>query len=398
MTFRGSRAVALVLLLASLAGAPSRAATLEEGLRLKAKGKLPEAADVLEKVAAAEPRNPEALGNLATVQGWLHRFDDSVRSWQKALRLQPNNLDFRLGLARVLYWKHDFSKAAAELAKVLAVQPDYGEALSLRGDVLLAWGDVDGARQSYRHAQTLAPGDAELERKLQAAAGPPKWRLDAGFVSDNYTNFRRAERAAYAQVGRMFGRSDTLWLRYDWLNEFSKVDTTLQLGGAYLAGENLLILAAAGFTPENDFRPGSQWDLGLEVPGLPGFTPLLSYRALAYDDGTVHSITPGLRVQALPWASVEAKYGWSRNIDHTTTGVGQGRLDFTIGDRWAPYVAIAHGREDLPPQRTAVFTYYVAGGVCNITPTFSIRVDYSHERRPEFYAHNSIVGGVTLKY
>ena len=388
---------ALVLALA-LCAAPARAGLFEEGLGLKAKGKLPEAAAAFERVVAAEPRNAEALAQLATVQGWLNRYGAAVQTWNKALRLQPRNAEYRVGLARVLYWRHDYTWALKELDRVLSDSPRDAEAMSLRGDILLAGGDAEKARAAYLLAQTLSPVDPALAKKLRNAVLSPHWRLDAGFVSDNYTNFRRAVRGAYAQVGRLFGRSDVLWLRYDWLNEFSKVDNTVQLGGAYAAGGHLLLLAAVGVTPKADFRPRSQVDLGAEAPGYGTLTPLAGYRALSYQNGTIHVFTPGLRWQAAPWLGLEGRYGISLNADDSTTKVVSGRLDLTWSERLVPYAGIAHGKEALPPQRTATITYYSAGCVWNISPTLGLRVDYSHENRHEAYAHNSIGAGGTVKF
>ena len=63
-----------------------------------------------------------------------------------------------------------------------------------------------------------------------------------------------------------------------------------------------------------------------------------------------------------------------------------------------PYLAISHGKEALPPQRSATLTTFAAGGVWNVTPVYAVRVDLSHENRHDFYRHNSIGAGLTVRF
>lgn len=226
---------------------------------------------------------------------------------------------------------------------------------------------------------------------------PPRWRLDAGFMSDNYTNFRRAERSSYAQGGHSFGQTEAAWLRWEWLNHFSSVDTVLQAGGTARLAEHIHLTGALGATPHAGFRPNTQADLGAEFPGLGAVAPLAGYRGLFYRNGSVHVFTPGLRWQASPLLGVEGRYSLSVNLDDSTTGVVSLRLDSELG-RLLPYAGLAHGEEALPPQRTATITYYSAGAVLTLTPAYSVRLDYGHEDRRGFYARNSIGGGVTVKF
>ena len=151
-----------------LAGAGT-AATLPEGLALKKQGKHAEAAKVFEALVKKNPKDVESLEQLATLQGWLNRYDESIATWKRALALKPKNRDYRVGLARVLYWKHEFKDSLRELDAVLEAKEDDLEALILEGDVYLADGKAAAARKSYRSAQELAPDDAELAKKAARA-------------------------------------------------------------------------------------------------------------------------------------------------------------------------------------------------------------------------------------
>ena len=160
--------------LVSLAAAAAAGATpMQDGLKLKAQGKYAQAAEAFESALEENPKDVDALQQLATVQGWQEQFDAAVKTWKKALALAPKNQELRLGLARVLYWKHEFPASLKELAGVLAKQPRSVEALTLRGDVLLAQGDAAQARKAYLAARALSPDDPDLEKKLGRTVKTP---------------------------------------------------------------------------------------------------------------------------------------------------------------------------------------------------------------------------------
>src|SRR5512143_1834235 len=100
-----------VLLVATLVASTAAAATLDEGVALKQQNRLAEAESVLAEVVREHPDDPKALGEWATVLGWLGRFDDSIAAWSRALAKKPGDPDAALALARVEYWKGDLGAA-----------------------------------------------------------------------------------------------------------------------------------------------------------------------------------------------------------------------------------------------------------------------------------------------
>lgn len=52
----------------------------------------------------------------------------------------------------------------------------------------------------------------------------------------------------------------------------------------------------------------------------------------------------------------------------------------------------------MPPLAPATVTCLAAGAILNLKPGFGLRLDYGHERRKNFYSHNSFGGGVTLRF
>lgn len=360
------KSAAKAVLAALLLAAPAAAADLKEGLALKKEGKLPEAQAVFAELAAADPRDADALEQLATVQGWRGDYAASVRTWNAALALRPDSGDDRLGLARVLYWSGKHAEALA----ALGAGPKDAETEKLRADI----------------------------GRAVEASHPPRWRLDAGYGADRFTARRSGEYGAYGQLGWQPDRSDSLWVREDYLRQFGQTDRMFNAGGSILLADRVLLLGSAGATPKPHFRPRAQAELGAEVTGLGLVTPLAAVRYFEYGSGSVRILTPGARVRLTPWADLEGRWSVSRNTDATTTYGWSARLNLAAGERWASYLGWAHGTEDIPPQATAKVTYYSAGVVWSAARNWGLRLDVGHEDRPGFYKHDSIGGGATLKY
>lgn len=388
-------AAALILLAASAAGAADDMAL---GLKLKRAGTLPGAEAAFARAVAAHPKDVDALSQLATVQGWLGRYDRSAATWERALRLAPGCVECRTGLARVLFWKGSHAKALAQVDLALSRNNDDADALILRGDIEAAMGRFEDARRAYTRAKALAPDNQDLDKKLANAVAPPLWRVDAGLVSDHYSRIRGVESDAWAQVGRSFGPPGGAWFRYDYQDQFSLLDRTYQLGGAWRPAKPLLLLADYAVTPRNQVRSRYQFDFGGELSALPYATPLFNYRRMNYATGAIDVYTPGLRLQFVPWLANEFRYSVSHTLGNVKTYGSQFGANFFIGEVLAPYLSYAHGTEAIPPQAAAISDYFSAGAVWNIAPRWSLRVDYAYEDRKAFYVRNSLGSGLGFKF
>lgn len=374
------------------------AATYEDGIRLKSQQQLASAAAVFAEVAAREPNNVLAREQLAIVLGWQGRFDESIRAWQQAIVLAPNKADYRLGLARVLYWQGKRRAALQSIDNGLQLQPGNAEAHKLKGDVLLAEGEISAARASYLQAQTLAPQDAELASKISRAVEPRRWRLDAGFNYDHYSNARGSENSRYLQLGRRVGKGgDVLYGRYDGYDNFNRLDDGLTVGSYWLPHPKLLLNLEAGRTLGTaDFRPKTQFLVNAEWLLAGALQPLLGFRYFDYRNGSVSTITPGLRAQFAN-TTAELRYGLTDNIDGSSSGVFAARLSFAEPG-YAPYLAFTRGKEALPPQAKARITVVGAGVVVDLGPAWGMRLDYSYEDRKDIYKHHTLGAGLTYRF
>jgi arylsulfatase A-like enzyme/Flp pilus assembly protein TadD len=164
---------------------------LQEGLRLAATGRLAEAAEALERVAAEDPQNVYAKKRLAEVEhrrgrsaeavalleplvrgsvidsellaalGRIRRdrsdWEGAARDLTAALRLNPRYATARFDLGQVELRRGRPEEARKLLEQVLAEQPDYVPALVELGNALVAQGAAAEALERYARALELKP-------------------------------------------------------------------------------------------------------------------------------------------------------------------------------------------------------------------------------------------------
>lgn len=384
------------------------AADFQQGLRLKADNQLTAAAREFEGVLAQNPRDGKALEQLAVIQGWLGRYGESIATWQRLLVLEPDREDARIGIARVQYWSQQPAAAQQTLDDVLARQPRSAEALSLKGDVLLARQQPQAAREAYQLALSNGGDAAELQKKLNRIVTPTQWRLDAGYGSDNFSNNRGTEHNGFVQLGYQVNPRLSVYGRYELARQFGRNDATYFVGSYWQPAPDWLLFGEIGQTPDADFRPDAQALVGVEYLGHSRVQPLLTYRHSQYDGittlgiitgkGQVKTITPGVRLLWPGAGNLELRVGMSDNIDGSTTKVNQIRVNFDAGDRWSPYIAYFKGEEALPPQAAASFKVVVLGAVYRLNNAWRLRADWANEQRRNFYTRNSLAVGAGYRF
>ncbi len=122
----------------------------------------------LEKRLEADP-NSRMFVQLAEEYRKAGLLDNAVEICEEGLKKHPQYPSARVALGRALLESESFRRAAEEFETVLAQVPDNILANKFLGETYHRMGRFDEALQKYQIAQTLAPGDAELEAKIQAA-------------------------------------------------------------------------------------------------------------------------------------------------------------------------------------------------------------------------------------
>ncbi len=120
-------------------------------------GRLDEAARVAARTVQADPGNAFALLILAKAERAQGRFRDAATHFRAYLEHVPLSADAHLWLALCQLQLDDFDAALAEVELALAIDTRFAEALTLRGDLLLAAGRVEDGLHDLRAAVNVNP-------------------------------------------------------------------------------------------------------------------------------------------------------------------------------------------------------------------------------------------------
>ncbi len=456
------RYAAMAALLAAVSAIPAAAATFEDGLSLKESRNYDEAIKVFREITegelkdflapetpgeSKEPRSAAAFEQLAIMLGWTGDYDGSASAWRQAIRIEPGNLSYHLGLARTLYWKGDRTAAMAELQPVLDKDPSNKDALLLAGDLALADGNVETARDHYERARAAHPEDSAIRVKLDRLPHAFRWRFDLGVNADRYSKlvYRGWENGNYLQISYTAVPGKLLLSAgFDRYYRFHDNDFRFNLFALVQPAKDLTLTGSAAFSPSplflarQDYRIEGEYLIGGLVAPLVGFRfadieprfasgahvipyPVDSnYQYIfgfkAYPAGWVHGefrvlvtdsrVAKGvLSCSASP--ATELALGICGGDEVTLTY--QTRIGFTVREDWHPYVSFAYGEENTPPIGVTPAVTVGTGLYWQIVPAAGARLDYFFERRRDpsggpdapgfttYYLLNSVNLGLTFK-
>ncbi|PBC01663.1 YaiO family outer membrane beta-barrel protein [Mesorhizobium sp. WSM3860] len=409
---------------------------LEQGRRLRAAGKLPEAETAYRRALRLAPRNTDVLVALGLVVGSSQRFDEAGQFFDRALAIKPGLLDARLSQVRLAIWQGDAPRARTLVDDVLASAPDDVEALNLDariallevdnpragrsfqralaldprnaealvglGDVRRAEGDDAAARQAYTQALAIEPGSADIEQRL-AVPPPRKWRLDLGSEVSDLTDGLGDWTDSSAALAYQLTRRTTISGRTRLATRFGRTDVQIEgrVDQAFSPAFSAYALAAA--TPDADFLArysfgaGTSWQV---VAPAKAFGPLSLNIDARYDnfaDADVTSIQPWLQGYIL-----DGRLGLSARWVHAEDDIGTRADGYVLRADLAvtPHVNLFGGYADAPEisDGTLVPTRTLFGGLSfDVSDPLTLRASIAHEQRPTF--DRSIFGlGLTARF
>lgn len=374
------------------------AATYEDGIQRKSEGQLAEAEQIFLDILKQTPTHTQAREQLALVQGWQNKYDLAISNWREVLVQQPENASARIGLARVLYWKGEHQEALQHLDQVNNRDGQNVDAWILQGDVQMAAGDVAGAKESYVHAQGLQPDDPALAKKIAGAIPPKAWRMDAGVITDRYSQDRDNEQSHYLQLAYTTPGKTSVYAKLEQFEQFKEKDNSWGVGVYWSPTKSLLINPewnSAGNSA--DFRPKTQWGVQVDWLATEPVHFLLGYRLSDYDnstsEGEVKTWTPGLRF-VMDQSSIELRHGRTQNLDDSTTSVSSAKWSWE-GEEFRPYLMYTNGKEATPPLDVADISVVSAGLVWSLSKNLGFRVDVAEEDRKGVYRHTILGVGIS---
>ena len=126
-------------------------------------GMLKEALIVLHKAIEAQPDIADAHFHLASVYYDLDRFEETVKHFRIAAKLDPSNVFARNNLAYFFAEKNtNLNEALALVKEALALSPGNPAFIDTKGWVLYRMGRLEEAEANVRQALSMSPETSEL--------------------------------------------------------------------------------------------------------------------------------------------------------------------------------------------------------------------------------------------
>jgi tetratricopeptide (TPR) repeat protein len=140
------------------AGAQTRAAVLDETK-----------VNALKTVADRETENVKPRVELANLYFDAEHYDEAIKWYEEALRLNPNDVNVNTDLGVCYYYTNQPDRALAQFEKSLKIDPKHGKTL-LNVGIVRAFGkqDLDGASQAWQQVIKLAPDSPEGQAAKRA--------------------------------------------------------------------------------------------------------------------------------------------------------------------------------------------------------------------------------------
>jgi tetratricopeptide (TPR) repeat protein len=125
--------------------------------------------NALKAVADREATNPRPRVELANLYFDAQKFDDAIRWYEAALKLNPNDVNVSTDLGVSYYYTNNPDKALAQLDRSLEIDPKHAKTLLNIGIVkAFAKQDLEGASQAWQQVIQLAPDSPEGQAAKRA--------------------------------------------------------------------------------------------------------------------------------------------------------------------------------------------------------------------------------------
>ena len=125
--------------------------------------------NALKAVAEREATNPKPRVELANLYFDAQKFDDAIRWYEAALKLNPNDVNVSTDLGVAYYYTNNPEKALEQLDRSLKIDPKHPKTL-LNIGIVKAFGkqDLDGASKAWQKVIELEPDSPEGQAAKRA--------------------------------------------------------------------------------------------------------------------------------------------------------------------------------------------------------------------------------------
>jgi tetratricopeptide (TPR) repeat protein len=180
-------------IIGSQAGRPGSGAAPPAAMQTAASPQRPPAAPPLDEArasslrAAAEKDETDSATRVELANLYLdaERFEDAVRWYEAALKIDPRNVDASTDLGIAYYYTNQADRALAQFEESLKVDPRHGKTLLNMGIVrAFAKEDVEGAIAAWERAAEVAPANSVEQTTARRLLDGIRAHPPAGAPSD----------------------------------------------------------------------------------------------------------------------------------------------------------------------------------------------------------------------
>jgi len=125
--------------------------------------------NALQSIAQREPQNPKPRIDLANLYFDAEKYDDAIKWYDEALKLNPNDANVSTDLGVCYYYTNQPDKALAQFDKSLKLDPRHTKTL-LNVGIVKAFGkqDLPGATDAWKQVLQIAPDSPEGQAAKRA--------------------------------------------------------------------------------------------------------------------------------------------------------------------------------------------------------------------------------------
>ena len=125
--------------------------------------------NALKAVAEREATNPKPRAELANLYFDAQKFDDAIKWYEAAFKLNPNDVNVSTDLGVSYYYTNNPDKALEQLDRSLKIDPKHAKTLLNIGIVkAFAKQDLEGASKAWQQVIQLAPDSPEGQAAKRA--------------------------------------------------------------------------------------------------------------------------------------------------------------------------------------------------------------------------------------
>jgi tetratricopeptide (TPR) repeat protein len=125
--------------------------------------------NALKTVAEREVTNPKPRVDLANLYFDAEKFDEAIKWYEAALKLNPNDVNVSTDLGVSYYYTNNPDKALEQLDRSLKIDPKHAKTLLNIGIVkAFAKQDLEGASKAWQQVIQLAPDSPEGQAAKRA--------------------------------------------------------------------------------------------------------------------------------------------------------------------------------------------------------------------------------------